>query len=712
MTLAELQLPVTRLNGVGPAVAELLGNIAVFTIADLLLHVPRRYEDRTTRHPFADAFKGEQVHTEAEVLAHDYVGYGAKRTLRVYLQDESGVAALLCFGRNFLAKKLPPGMRIRVAGEFQYRRGELQASVFDFAPAEEPGSNFDLILPIYPATEGLGQRQLRKLVATALREYGAHIQGVVPPSLRTQQELLSPRDGIRALHFPKTPAEAETGRRTLAFEELFELQVTVAHRAVVRAASRVVKISPPRRLQRTLTDSLPFTLTEDQRNALKDLLHDAETESPAARLLQGDVGSGKTLVAFLAAAPYLEAGHQVVFLAPTELLAAQHYRNAQALFSGTGVQVNFLSGATSGDERREAEEAVRGGETGLTVGTHATFTARITFKDLRFVIVDEQHRFGVLQRQALIQKGSRPDVLFMTATPIPRTLALTAFGDMETSVIRTMPAGRKEIKTHLARTDHATRVYERVRAELAAGRQAYFVYPIIERSSKSDLRDAESMTRHLRDHVFPEFRVGLIHSRVTEEEKEARMEAFVSGTLQVLVATSVVEVGVDVSNATCMVVTHAERFGLASLHQLRGRVGRGSQQSFCFLVYEEPLTDEAKARLKVMKDHCDGFAVAEEDLRIRGPGDLSGTKQAGYLRFRVADLAHDMELMLSARRAAFDILERDPGLIEADHAGLRGTLAQEAGDHDRGLGAPTGSSTEATNAAPDRWAERTKRQCE
>jgi ATP-dependent DNA helicase RecG len=694
MRLAELHLPVTRLTGVGPAVAELLGNLGVLTIADLLLHVPRRYDDRTERRPFGAAYQGERVNTEAEVLAHDYVGFGAKRTLRVYLRDESGVAALLCFGRNFLAGKLPPGMRIRVAGDFQYRRGELQASAFDFAPAEQPGENFDLILPIYPSTEGLGQRQLRKLVARGLREYGAHIRGVVPESLRTARKLMAPRDAVRALHFPKTLDEAELGRRTLAFEELFELQVAVAHRAVARAAARVAKIRVPRRLQRELTASLPFSLTEDQNSALSDLRRDAETESPAARLLQGDVGSGKTLVAFLAAAPYLEAGHQVVFLAPTELLAAQHFRNAEALFGNTEVVVRFLAGSGDREERRRTEEEIRGGAAGLIIGTHATFTDRVRFRSLRFVIVDEQHRFGVLQRRALIQKGNRPDVLYMTATPIPRTLALTAFGDMDTSTIRQMPAGRKLIKTHLARTDHASRVYEHVRGELAAGRQAYFVYPIIERTAKSDLQDAESMAHRLQEEVFSEFNVALIHSRIDETDKEARMAAFLSGSLQVLVATSVVEVGVDVPNATCMVVTHAERFGLASLHQLRGRVGRGSEQSYCFLIYEEPLTDEAKSRLKVMKENADGFAVAEEDLRIRGPGDLSGTRQAGYLRFRVADLGRDMELMLSARRAAFEILENDPGLIEAEHTPLREAIDIEGEDQEVDRPASAGNGEE------------------
>ncbi len=688
MTIEELNLPVTRLTGVGPAVAGLLHNLGVATVGDLLLHAPRTYEDRSHHRPFSAAMHGESVNTEAEVVAHDYVGGGSRRALRVYLRDESGVAALLCFGRNFLANKLPPGARIRVAGTFQYRRGELQASAFDFAPADNPGNEFGRILPIYPATEGLGQRQLRKLVAAALRHYGKHVQETLPEELRKEHGFPAAPTALRALHFPKSLEEAETARRTLAFTELFELQLQVAHRAVTRAAQRVKVLRAPYRLQRRLIDTLPFALTEDQRNALTDLRHDMETASPAARLLQGDVGSGKTLVAFLAAAPYLESGHQAVFLAPTELLARQHYRNARRLMEPSGVGIAFLSGSTRGDERAAAEEAVRTGTARFVVGTHAAFTERVRFHALRFVIVDEQHRFGVLQRQALIEKGDHPDVLYMTATPIPRTLALTAFGDMDTTMIRKMPAGRKPVKTHLARTDHAERVYNRVRRELAAGRQAYFVYPIIERTAKSDLHDAESMAARLAGEVFPEYTVDLIHSRIPEEEKEARMARFVEGSAQVLVATSVVEVGVDVANATCMVVTHAERFGLASLHQLRGRVGRGNAQSYCFLVYDEPLTDDARARLKVMKESSDGFHVAEEDLRIRGPGDLAGTRQAGYLRFSVADLGRDMELMLTARRHAFDILQADPGLLLPGHAPLRRFIAERRDALDSEAAAP------------------------
>jgi ATP-dependent DNA helicase RecG len=481
---------------------------------------------------------------------------------------------------------------------------------------------------------------------------------------------------VEALHFPDTTAEAESARRSLAYDELFVFQAVVARRVVERNAGERAPKALPRDLLNRLVRSLPFSLTPDQKQVVEEILADLGAARPMARLLQGDVGSGKTLVAFLSALPYVELGYQVAFVAPTELLAKQHAENAARLLEPLGVRLAFLSGNVKGAARAPLLEAVAAGEVDIVVGTHAVFTEQVSFRDLRYAVIDEQHRFGVRQRELLIEKGSgpggrRPDVLLMTATPIPRTLALTVFGDMETSIIRTMPPGRKPIRTHLARQENERKVYERVREELAAGRQAYFVYPLVRESEKLSLRDAEGMYERLAREVFPEFRLALIHSQVPEEEKAARMEGFTRGEVDVLVATSVVEVGVDVANATCLVVEHAERFGLAALHQLRGRVGRGEHQSYAFFVYDDALTEEGKQRLKVLYENADGFSIAEEDLKIRGPGELTGTRQAGYVRFRVADLARDMDLMNAARADAFDILERDPTLTATAHEALR-----------------------------------------
>jgi ATP-dependent DNA helicase RecG len=363
-------------------------------------------------------------------------------------------------------------------------------------------------------------------------------------------------------------------------------------------------------------------------------------------------------------------------MAPTELLARQHADTAARLFehAGCNVKVAFLSGSVAPAARKPLVDAVANGTVDLVVGTHAVFTESVRFSNLRYAIVDEQQRFGVLQRLALLEKARQPDLLLMTATPIPRTLALTVFGDMKVSTIRTMPHGRKPVETHLARQPNERKVYDFVRRELSRGKQAYFVYPVIDDTGKLDLKDAESMWKRLSEDIYPDYAVGLVHSRVREDEKSATMEQFRTGAIDVLVATSVVEVGVDVPNATCMVVDHAERFGLSALHQLRGRVGRGAEQSYCFLVYDDDLTDIAKDRLKILHATTDGFRIAEEDLRIRGPGDIAGTEQSGYLRFRAANLALDMEIMNRARDDAFDILEKDPHLDSGDNRVIRDAI--------------------------------------
>jgi ATP-dependent DNA helicase RecG len=398
---------------------------------------------------------------------------------------------------------------------------------------------------------------------------------------------------------------------------------------------------------------------------------DIEADHPMARLLQGDVGSGKTLVAFLTALLFTEAGRQTAIMAPTEVLARQHADNAARFLEPLGVRLAFFSGALSGKARRPALSALKAGDIDIVIGTHALFSDDVEFRDLGFVVIDEQHRFGVVQRNRLFAKGLHPDILVMSATPIPQTLALSAFGDMDVSVIKTMPEGRKPIETHLALEGKEQKVYDFVRGQLAAGKQAYFVYPLIEETETRDLKDAQSMYQKLKDEIYPGVKVGLIHSRLNEEEKRNIMAGFSAGEIRVLAATSVVEVGVDVPNATCMVIEHAERFGLAALHQLRGRVGRSSAQSYAFLVYAPDYTELAKKRLTVIKETTDGFRIAEEDLLLRGPGDLTGIRQAGLLDFMAASLPADTQLMLAARKAANAVLEKDPGLLAPEYAGLR-----------------------------------------
>jgi ATP-dependent DNA helicase RecG len=444
-------------------------------------------------------------------------------------------------------------------------------------------------------------------------------------------------------------------------------------------------------LQQRLLERLPFQLTAGQQNAIADINRDMESPWHMARLLQGDVGSGKTLVSFLAALKAVEGGGQAALMAPTELLARQHAENAARLLEPLGVHIAFLTGNVKASGRSALLEALASGDINIVVGTHALFSRDVVYKNLHLVVIDEQHRFGVTQRALILSKAAQPNLLMMSATPIPRTLAFTVFGDLDVSVIPDLPAGRKPIKTHLAKQSHEARVYDFVRRELAAGRQAYFVYPLIEANETQDLKDAESMARRLADEVFPGISVALIHSRLDEEEKRRIMEGFRRGDIRVLAATSVVEVGVDVPNASCMVIEHAERFGLSALHQLRGRVGRGDAQSYCFLVYSDQdpppeqagldpraLSEEERSkegrRLMVMLEYNDGFVIAEKDLLFRGPGQIAGIEQSGYLSLGIADPIRDAELLAQAREDAFAILESDPGFLLPEHRCIAAVL--------------------------------------
>ena len=670
MFLRELGQSITLLKGAGAQVASRLARLGVYTIADLILFYPRDYDDRTSFVPLASFAREARVRTIAEVLAHEWFGYGRMKTLKVRIRDESAEALLVCFNRPFLEGKLSVGSRVVVTGKFSHRYGELQSSAFEIEDGAGPdGAPISAILPVYALTEGLGQGQLRKIAKAALFEYGAKVEEELPSFLRGKRSLMPKREALRAVHFPKDAEELAAARSSLIFEELFYFQIAVARRAMRRRETKVERLS--------------FELTSGQIEAAAEIAADMASPRPMARLLQGDVGSGKTLVAFLACLDAIEAGGQAAIMAPTELLARQHAATAARLLEPLGVRLAFLSGNVEDAARAPLLAALKAGEVDLVLGTQALFSDDVEYKDLRLTVVDEQHRFGVLQRLALSRKGPLPDLLMMTATPIPRTLALTVFGDLSVSAIRTMPPGRKPVITHLAKAGNEAKVYDFVRKLIAAGRQAYFVYPLIgaagqPATDRLELKNAEAMAEKLRKEVYPEFSVGLIHSRLKEDEKRATMDAFSKGELSVLVATSVVEVGVDVPNAAAMVVEHAERFGLAALHQLRGRVGRGSEQSYCFLVYSSEVTEEAKSRLKAMLGTSDGFVLAEEDLRIRGPGEIAGTAQSGYLRLSIADPIRDALVLEEARAEAFDARSRSRPPRSRQRAGARSPRASQS----------------------------------
>ncbi|MGE4583978.1 MAG: ATP-dependent DNA helicase RecG [Sphaerochaeta sp.] len=680
--LRNLQTSITALSGVGPSAKEAYAELGIATYSNLLLLSPRTWEDRSQIQPLSHLSDGQMANTLVQVLSHSYFGLktGKKRTLKILVRDVSGLGegrlSLLCFGRNFLEKTIKIGRIYYLYGAVTSHRGELQCSQFELYPATEDGDwpkQFGKILPIYPLRGSLSQRLIRANMQAILAGVDRFADELTP-SMNERLNLMSTDQAIRTYHFPKSIEELQHARRTLAFSELFYLQLVARrHKGL---AQRLAPKGPsiPTKLELKCIERLPFSLTTDQLASLKEIRQDLDSELPMNRLLQGDVGSGKTLVAWISALHVLSQGGQAAFMAPTELLARQHAESGFALLSELGIRLAFLTGSVKNKERKLLLEAIRQGEVDIVIGTHALFSAEVVFKNLRYVIIDEQHRFGVEQRLALLGKAQVPDLLLMTATPIPRTLSLTVFGNLNVSTLKTMPVGRKPVITHLVNEQSRKRMYQAVGVEFKRGHQAYFVYPRIDDSGESELRDVQTMFEFLKTE-YPSVPSALMHSKLDEETKVSILKQYQAGTLAYLVSTSVVEVGIDIPNATCMVIEHADRFGLSALHQLRGRVGRSTLQSYCFLVFGDALTEEAKQRLKVMKESNDGFSIAEQDLMIRGPGEIAGTKQSGYLKLAYASLSDDLPLIELARDEADRILSEDPGLLKAEHEPIRTTLA-------------------------------------
>lgn len=672
MFLGELNYPVNRIKGIGEKVSNDLRNLDITTVKKLITHYPVRYEDRLTPSPIKDGIRKGHINSKATVVSHSFIGFGQKKTLKVTVSDSTGYLTLLCFGRNFLQNRLTEGTQIYIyTNSLQYKFNELQTSSFDFEEVtENPPKEFGLLLPIYPLSGKLTQHNLRKFTLQALNLYSTNTTAELPTDITQEKKLFEKEEALRQIHFPDNLNTLEKAKKTLIFEELFHLQMVSGKKLLERTEKGRESRDLPTSLQERLITKLPFNLTDDQKRAVDDIIKDLNSTTKMNRLIQGDVGSGKTLVALLSALPVIEAGGQVALMAPTELLAKQHSEKAYELLSSIGVSTAFISGGVKSSQRDILISQLKQGNIDLIIGTHALFTEDVDYKNLEMVIVDEQHRFGVKQRLALAEKGDSPDMLLMTATPIPRTLTMTLFGDLDVSTIKTMPMGRKKIETHLARIGNEEKVYNFLFNELSNGRQCYFVYPLIEQSEKLDLKDAESMYNHLNE-VFKGYKVGLIHSRVDEEIKEKTMEEFSRGNINILVATSVVEVGVDVPNATVIVIEHAERFGLSALHQLRGRVGRGEHQSYCFLIFSNILTDDGKKRLMTMKEISDGFEISREDLKLRGPGDIAGVKQSGFMELTIASLSRDFDTLVEARNSVTKLLSEDPNLIKESNKNLK-----------------------------------------
>jgi ATP-dependent DNA helicase RecG len=658
-----LDQPLDTLRGVGPQVQRKLAKLGLTTIRELLEHRPHRYETAVPERRIADLFGEEEVAIAGEVR-RTTVRRTSRRLSIVQSQvrDESGEITAVWFNQTWLADRLKPGTHVRLRG--QLRRNSFAVRSYDLNGAAATAD----FAPVYPASEEVTPKKLRELVAAAL-PYAQALPDPLPAALRQSEGLPFTADALHALHRPDSLAAAEQGRRRLAFDELLVLQVGLARRAREREAEVAPALGAPGELVARYRSALPFRLTSDQERALKEIDADLARPLPMQRLLQGDVGSGKTVVALYTLLRAVESGRQGALMAPTETLAEQHFLTLEELLRDLGVPCVLLTSALPAREHRRAREALASGEASVAVGTHALIQEAVQFCDLAVAVVDEQHRFGVEQRHALVA-GRSPHVLHMTATPIPRTLALTVYGDLAVSELAKPPADRKPIVTAWVTQDRSGDAYTRLRRHLDAGRQAYVVCPLIEESQTSMARAAEQEAERLRKGELHGYRVGLLHGRLRPAERRELMARFKARELDVLVATTVIEVGVDVPNATIMIVQEADRFGLAQLHQLRGRVGRGAEQSYCLLVSRarEELTDSAVTRLEALTRTGDGFELAEVDLELRGEGQLLGTRQAGLSELRFTRLRADRDLLERARRAAPQLAEEAGPLDDAVRA--------------------------------------------
>ena len=665
-------------KGVGSQRAKLLAKLGLATVEDALFHLPARHEDRSQLVPLRSITAGDARTCTGTIRGVSPPPRGRPRApLSVLLGDGTGFLTAVWFNQPYLARVFERGQRLIVYGKVaRYGSGPLQIQVKDYEIAEE-GEDETLhtgrLVPVYRLTQGLTQRPMRSLMKRLVDGCAHLVEEPLPDGIRARRRLLPVAAALRAGHFPRTAGEQAAARERLVFDDFFLLQLGLAIRRQRQGRQRGLSMSPAGDLGRRLLDSLPFRLTGAQERVWREIRTDMAEPYPMNRLLQGDVGSGKTIVAALAILTAIECGYQAAFMAPTEILAEQHLLTLGGLLRPLGVEVALLTNAVKGKPRRELLAAVASGALGCVVGTHALVQEGVRFKRLGLVVVDEQHRFGVAQRATLRGKGESPDVLVMTATPIPRTLALTLYGDLDVSVLDELPPGRKPVVT-VARPEAKRRqIYDFLGGQVAAGRQVYVVCPLVEESEVSDLRAATEMAERLQGVVFPDLRVGLLHGRMSFSDKERVMRELKEGGIQVLVSTTVIEVGIDVPNASVMLVEHAERFGLSQLHQLRGRVGRGPWQSYCLLL-TAARSDDARRRIAAMTETNDGFRIAEVDLSVRGPGDFFGTRQSGLPEFRVADLLRDAAALEEARREAVALVQRDPRLTAPEHQALRRAL--------------------------------------
>jgi ATP-dependent DNA helicase RecG len=685
--LAKLALPVQYLKGVGPKMAARFAAKKIATVEDLLYFLPRTYEDRREIKKINRLEVGKTQTIAGNVINTEVRHYGKKRILEVTVSDNTANLTAKWFKGtiSYLVGTFKKGTRVMFTGNVtpNYSGKAMVHPEYEILEENEEENflNFKRIVPIYSETEGLHQKYFRKVMNFALENYSRYVASPIPDNICEKRNLLNIHEALLSVHFPGNNESVEQflsarseAHRRLIYDEFFFFQLGMAIKKTGRILDAGIKFNIEGTLLNKFLALLPFDLTAAQKRVINEIQADMAKATAMNRLLQGDVGSGKTIVSMAAMITACENYYQAAIMAPTEILAQQHYQNIKNWASALELNTVLLIGGLNTAQKKEALDKISSGEANIIIGTHALIAETVDFHKLGMVVIDEQHRFGVMQRATLRGKGISADVLVMTATPIPRTLAMTVYGDLDVSVIDEMPPGKKPVRTILISESKRDKVYQTISAELAKGHQAFIVYPLVEQSENLDLKDATNMAGHLQKDIFPDYKVGLIHGKMKEKEKDAVMQEFLANKINILVATTVIEVGIDVPRASLMVIEHAERFGLSQLHQLRGRVGRRDIPSSCILLADYKCSADARKRLKVMERTNDGFAIAEEDLAIRGPGDFLGTRQSGLPDFRIASIIRDARILNDAKEDAFLLAARDPFLEKPEHIILKETL--------------------------------------
>jgi len=667
-----LHQSVQFLKGVGPKRSEILGRLGIHTIHDMLSYFPRDYKDRTRIQKISEAKIGAEITIHARILAVDNrMARNRKYILEAFVTDETGTIAATWFNQPFLMNKFHVGDNLFLHGKVgAYKYLQLLSPEYEVVQDDETNIKDGGIIPVYPLTERISQTQFRKIMKEAVHHFANHIEEILPKELLVKNHLLPLDKAIREIHSPETFDALKRAKSRLVYDELLILEMAMALRRSGIKEETGISFKVGTNVDTHIRKLIPFTLTNAQEGAIREITADMRSSKPMNRLLQGDVGSGKTVVAIYAILVAIANGYQAAFMAPTEILSEQHFQTIQKYLQHSHVRMHLLTGNTNSKFKKDTLEQIRNGQIDLVIGTHALIEETVQFKKLGLVVIDEQHKFGVIQRLKLKEKGFSPDVLIMTATPIPRTLSITLFGDLDISILDEMPPGRPPIKTFLVTKEKEQEAYKFIQGEVAKGRQVFIVYPLVEESDVFDLKAAVTEAKRLQHNIFPDRKVGLLHGQMKPAEKESVMSDFKERRYDILVSTIIIEVGIDIPNATVMVVEHAERFGLAQLHQLRGRIGRGSEQSYC-LLFGNPKTQESRERLRIMTKTCDGFKIAEMDFKLRGPGEFFGTRQHGLPELKISDLIRDFPILKQARADAFEIVSRDPHLTQITHQKIR-----------------------------------------